>query len=188
MRLNPLCAGPVTVQMMLISNPSLIVAESQPITLVVPTGVGSTAPCDPYLNAMFFDGTGYIFTGTELVNNGAFSTSSATATPSVVTVGVIPAQSSQGSNWTLSFATPSGTGALHEQVYATAARYPFQTGSNAGLSVTGSGRGCNTDSGKFEIQHMVVANNQVTEFLATFEQHCEQQTADVLRGCIKYTR
>jgi hypothetical protein len=33
-----------------------------------------------------------------------------------------------------------------------------------------------------------MTSGQVSEFVATFEQFCEQQPSNVLRGCIHYTR
>lgn len=184
---NPMCAGPAKLEMRLNNNPTQVVAESQTFTLVAPMGVGTTAPCDPYPNALFFDGTGYIFTGTQLVTNGTFQ-SSAGAAPTVISVSIDPTLSSQGSWWTADFAAPSGAGPLGVQVYPTAERYPFQPPGIAGLDVTGDGRGCNQSSGRFQVHHMAFANNQLSEFIVTFEQFCEKSPSNVLRGCLKYTR
>lgn len=185
---NSLCAGPAWIEMRLNSNPQQVVAQSQTFTLAAPAGVGSTAPCDPYPNALFFDGMGYIFTGTQLVTNGMF-TSSSTSTQTTVQINIDPTLSSQGSWWDARFAAPSGTGVLLEQVYPTAERYPFQPPGVAGLSVTGDGRGCNQSSGRFQIHRLSYnATGQLSEFLATFEQLCEKNASNVLRGCVKFTR
>lgn len=184
---NAACAGPAKLEMRLSSNPLQLVAESQTFTLVAPMGVGTTAPCDPYPNALFFDGTGYIFTGTQLVTNGMFTTNAGSA-PTVVTISIDPTVASQGLWWTADFAAPSGSGPLAVQVYPNATRYPFQAPGVAGLDVTGDGRGCNQSSGRFQVHRLAFANSQLSEFIATFEQFCENSPSNVLRGCVKYTR
>ncbi len=185
---NAQCAGPATVELRLGSNLQQVLAESQPFTLVAPSGVGSTAPCDSHPNALFFDGMGYVFTGTQLVTNGTFNTL-ANGMPAVVSITIDPALSAQGSNWRTEFAAPAGTGPLAVQVYPTAERYPFMSPQSAGLSVTGSGRGCNQASGRFEVHQLAFnAGGQLSGFLATFEQFCEKEPSNVLRGCVKFTR
>jgi hypothetical protein len=185
---NPLCVGPAQIELRLASAPTVVVANSQEFTLVAPPGVGTTAPCDPYPNALFFDGSGYIFTGTQLVTLGMFSASNSTATH--VTINVDPSMSTQGLWWYCDFAAPSGAGPLAEQVYSMASRYPFQPPGVAGLSVTGDGRGCNQSSGRFQVHHLVndPMTGQLSEFTATFEQFCENSQTNVLRGCVKFTR
>jgi len=182
------CVGTARVQMRLASAPTAVVAESQEFSLVAPAGVGSTAPCDPYANALFFDGSGYIFTGTQTVTVGSFSSSSQGTPPTMVHIAVTPSMSSQGAWWDVYLAAPSGSGPLIAQVYPTAERWPFQPPGVAGLSVTGDGRGCNTSSGRFQVHRLVADGGQVDELEATFEQFCEKQRANVLRGCVKYTR
>ena len=71
-------------------------------------------------------------------------------------------------------------------VYENAARFPFQDPSQPGLSVSGDGRGCNTLTGRFEVNQVVYgANNEIDAFWATFEQHCEG-AAPALRGEIRF--
>jgi hypothetical protein len=185
---NPLCAGSVEAQLFLASAPAAPVAVSAPLMVVAPMGVGSTAPCDPHSDALFFDGQGYIFTGTQVVTVGAFSgTAGSGSPPTLVSIGVMPTLSSQGRWWTADFAAPTGQ-PLREQVYPMAERYPFMPPGVAGLDVTGDGRGCNRSSGRFQVHRLVVTNGQVDAFTATFEQFCEQVPTNVLRGCVKFTR
>jgi len=185
---NAACAGPVTVTLALASAPGTVLAESQPLFLEPPMAVGTTSNCDPFANALFFDGQGYIFTGRQTVSTGTFTANSTGAPPTVVRVSVAPASSSQGLWWDATFAAPSGAGPLAVQVYPTAERYPFQPPGAAGLDVTGDGRGCNQSSGRFQVHRLTVDAGQVTEFLATFEQLCEKSPTNVLRGCVKYRR
>lgn len=182
------CAGTAKLELRLTADPLVIVAESELFTLIAPPGVGSTAPCDPSPNALFFDGMGYIFTGTQLVTQGTFSPNTASGSGNVISFSINPSSSTQGQWWSVDFAAPSGAGPLAPQVYPMAERYPFQAPGSAGLDVTGDGRGCNQSSGRFEIHKLTISNGQLTEFLATFEQFCEKQQSNVLRGCVKYTR
>jgi len=92
--------------------------------------------------------------------------------------------------WYLDFAAPNKQ-FLTPGVYSGAARFPFQTTAQPGLSVYGDGRGCNTSIGSFEVKEVVYAPGQagadgtVLSFRATFEQHCEGWAA-AARGEIRY--
>lgn len=81
--------------------------------------------------------------------------------------------SEPGSWWNLYFVAPEGA-ALQAGEYSGATRYPFQSPTTPGLSVSGSGRGCNTLSGSFEVLEIsFAADGSVERFAASFEQHCE---------------
>lgn len=74
--------------------------------------------------------------------------------------------------WTLSFAAP-GDVLLAPGAYENATRFPFQSPTNPGLSVSGMGRGCNTLTGRFVIHEVVYTQtNDIASFAADFEQHC----------------
>ncbi len=55
-----------------------------------------------------------------------------------------------GGFWYLDLAAPQGQ-PLVPGVYEGAARYPFQSPSQPGLSFVGDGRGCNTVTGRFQV-------------------------------------
>jgi hypothetical protein len=75
--------------------------------------------------------------------------------------------------WQLSFAAP-GNVALVPGVYDGATRFPFQSPTAPGMSVSGEGRGCNTLTGRFEVLEAIYSSSGgVDRFAATFEQHCE---------------
>lgn len=138
-------------------------------------------------NTLVFDGSGYVFTGHQLVTAGTFT--SAGTNLSVVSVHVVPSSTTQGLWWDLDFAAPADAGALTVGSYPVASRYPFQPPTIAGLSVSGDGRGCNLSSGHFEV--LTLARDDaglVTDFQATFEQLCENQPSNVLRGCVRFVR
>lgn len=86
-----------------------------------------------------------------------------------------------GAWWSLDLAAPKGK-VLAPGTYSGATRYPFNKAADPGLSVAGSGRGCNQSSGSFVIASLVRGpGGYVQKLDATFEQHCENGTA-ALRG------
>jgi Subtilase family/Bacterial pre-peptidase C-terminal domain len=86
--------------------------------------------------------------------------------------------------WYLDFAAP-GDAELTLGVYPNATRFPFQSATAAGLSVTGEGRGCNESVGRFVVRDVVYAQDGTpTTFAADFEQHCEGW-APALYGSIR---
>jgi hypothetical protein len=88
-------------------------------------------------------------------------------------------------NWTLVFSAPSNA-LLAAGTYSGAARYPFQLSSQPGLSITGDGRGCNTDSGSFTINQVTYdGSGHVLTFYADFTQVCDNDTGS-LTGSIRY--
>ena len=86
--------------------------------------------------------------------------------------------------WFLDFAAP-GAVPLVPGVYEGATRYPFQSPTEPGLSVSGDGRGCNTLTGRFIVLEAVYVGTTVDAFAADFEQHCEG-AEPALFGSIRY--
>jgi hypothetical protein len=88
-----------------------------------------------------------------------------------------------GDWWYLDLQAPQGQ-TLTAGQYTGATRYPFNTATEPGLSLTGNGRGCNTVTGSFTINDIVFGPNGYVQTLdATFEQHCEGGTA-AARGSV----
>ena len=99
---------------------------------------------------------------------------SQTGAPNHVTVRVtnFPA----GWWWAVDLAAPKGQ-PLKVGVYEAARRWPFQPDTQPGLNFSGTGRGCNTLTGRFEITDLLFGpSNTVDRLRATFEQHCEGQS------------
>lgn len=82
--------------------------------------------------------------------------------------------------WDARFQAPTGQILLPGKTYTGATRWPFNSG-NAGLDVSGSGRGCNTLTGQFTVHEAAYDNGILTGFRISFEQHCEGGTP-ALRG------
>lgn len=85
--------------------------------------------------------------------------------------------------WSLDFAPPKG-GSLTVASYNSARRYPFQPDDLPGLSFGGTGRGCNTSTGRFVIKELRVSAGNVQRLSAEFEQSCDGQSAG-LRGRVE---
>ncbi len=181
---QPSCKGTFTVELALAKDPKVVVASSDIVELVTPTGVGSPAPCLLGGDTLYFDGDAgdYIHPGKDTINAGSWS---ASGSDFLVSVNVNPSNSKQGSYWSLQFSSNKLNKALNAQVYEGAERYPFEPPGKPGLSITGSGKGCNTLSGRFQIHELTSLNGTITGFTATFEQHCEKGAA-ALRGCVHY--
>lgn len=87
--------------------------------------------------------------------------------------------------WSVDFAAPSGQ-PLVVGTYTGAARFPFQSPSQPGLSISGDGRGCNTLTGSFTVLEISYgADSNIASFDATFEQHCEG-VIPALRGEFRF--
>ena len=76
--------------------------------------------------------------------------------------------------WSAAFETKNGVDFASGQAFTGAVRYPFND-TNAGLSISGEGRGCNMLTGSFQVQRAVFEpdGGDIARFSATFEQHCE---------------
>jgi len=86
--------------------------------------------------------------------------------------------------WYIDFSAP-GQQRLAVGLYNGALRFPFE-GTQAGLSLYGDGRGCNTLTGTFEVKEVVYGSgSDVLSFRASFEQHCEGWTV-AARGEVRY--
>jgi hypothetical protein len=87
--------------------------------------------------------------------------------------------------WSLDLVPPSGA-SLVPGIYLNAARYPFQSSTQPGLSFSGQGRGCNMVTGSFTVlEANYDANGNVVNFAADFIQYCDSTTAAV-NGSIRY--
>jgi hypothetical protein len=99
--------------------------------------------------------------------------------------GVSVTFSGSGGFWSLDFAAP-GPVPLVPGMYEAATRWPFQSATEPGLSVSGEGRGCNQLTGRFVVLEAVYgASDDVERFAADYEQHCEGGTP-ALFGSVRY--
>ena len=181
---NAGCTGDFQVTLALGSAPNSPVASSWPLTLQAPAGVGSAAPCLAGGNILFFDGdsSDYIHPGTDTIT---LATWTPYASSTDVRIHVVPSSSAQGLWWDPEFSTAQLGQAMAVQVYDDAERAAFAPPGHPGIDINGDGRGCNTITGKFQVEDIQWSGSTLTSFTATFEQHCEG-LAPALRGCIHY--
>lgn len=100
-----------------------------------------------------------------------------------VNVSVTNFSVSDGWSWYLDLAAPRGQ-QLTNGVYEGARRYPFQPETQPGLSFSGTGRGCNTLTGRFVVSDISIGpDNTVQRLTAAFDQNCEG-ASPTLRGRI----
>lgn len=141
------------------------------------------APVHAQTTALFFDSQpgDYIGQGLQRTYTPADGTFDIASWDGGVTVGVTgPAFSFW---WTLDFSAANGA-PLAVGSYGAAERYPFTEGN--GLSVSGSGRGCNRLTGRYVVREITRASDgTVSAFAADFEQHCDDDDA-ALFGAIRY--
>jgi hypothetical protein len=89
--------------------------------------------------------------------------------------------SGRGDWWGLEFRAPSN-GVLRVGKFLNAERAPFVTGKAPGLDIDGSGRGCNTLTGQFDVTSARwTSSGEIVTIDVAFEQHCEGGTP-ALRG------
>ncbi len=93
-----------------------------------------------------------------------------------------------GGNWLLELASPAGR-TLIPGLFENAVRYPFQNANQPGLTLSGNGRGNNTNSGFFEILGAKYAASGAPNFIdVTFTQFDEQNPANWTKGELLYRK
>ena len=91
----------------------------------------------------------------------------------------------QVADFSLQFSAP-GSRPLSVGHYESATRFPFQKASEAGLNVSGCGRGCNRLRGSFDILEIEYGPKGPTRFAADFVQFSEARESTPLRGSIRF--
>ncbi|HTX31471.1 MAG TPA: hypothetical protein VMD09_08795 [Solirubrobacteraceae bacterium] len=126
----------------------------------------AVAQADPVTDVTMYSDTGdYIGQGEQQVFTPANSTIGVAGDSSDFTVSV--------GGYTMEFAAPQGQ-TLQTGVYDGAARASFRTGPEPGIDISGDGRGCDTDQGRFEIKDIAFNTSGVPDRLwLVYEQHCE---------------
>lgn len=90
------------------------------------------------------------------------------------------------SGFTATFKAPTGEQLVTGKRFPGATRYPFNSATRPGLSVSGNGRGCNTLTGWFEVKEALYdGSGQPARIAIDFKQNCEGGTAALI-GAIRY--
>ena len=88
-------------------------------------------------------------------------------------------------SWYLDFGSPS-TVKFGRGEYDGAQRTPFRSPTRPGIDVSGDGRGCNTDTGRFLVSDFALnTDGTIARLAIDFEQHCEGATP-ALYGSFRY--
>src|SRR4051794_31323436 len=146
------------------------------VTLGVLLGAPSSAAAATATSVVMYSDAGdYIGGGQHRLYTPANSSITVSGGSEEVDVNVSGGPS--GDYFTLDFAAPPGQ-ALAPGVYTDAQRAPFRTAGHPGIDIYGSGRGCNEDSGQFEVKDIATdSSGNVTRLWLVYEQHCEGGTA-----------
>lgn len=88
--------------------------------------------------------------------------------------------------WQGDFQAMSGLSQLQVGYYGNLQRYPFHNPVRGGLNWYGQGRGCNTLTGWFVVDHVTYSDSRLTALDLRFEQHCEGG-GPALRGALHWT-
>jgi len=87
--------------------------------------------------------------------------------------------------WFLDFGPPTAM-KFTKGEYEGAQRFAFHSPTRPGIDVSGDGRGCNRDAGRFLVSELVFAQDGTVDRLAIdFEQHCEG-SPPALYGSVRY--
>jgi hypothetical protein len=87
--------------------------------------------------------------------------------------------------WTLDFGTPS-TVKFGRGEFDNAQRTAFRSPTRPGIDVSGDGRGCNIDAGRFMVSDFALnTDGTIARLGIDFEQHCEAATP-ALYGSVRY--
>ncbi|MCP4367506.1 MAG: hypothetical protein GY797_05220 [Deltaproteobacteria bacterium] len=86
--------------------------------------------------------------------------------------------SANGDDWSFSLAAPKGE-KFKKKVYMNVARYPFQEDNQAGLDVSGAGRGCNDIQGEFEIDSIKYTGSIPSYISLSYMQKCDDEEATI---------
>jgi hypothetical protein len=87
--------------------------------------------------------------------------------------------------WSLEFQAPRGASFATPARFAGATRYPFNSATEPGLSVSGEGRGCNQLTGWFEVvESLFDASGALARLALDFRQNCDN-AAGSLYGAVR---
>jgi hypothetical protein len=142
--------------------------------------LGGSAPAraaagSPEYVVMYSDGE-WVGGGIQRQFDSGNAQISVSGSAAYVTVGV--AGGTSGDYYDLDFAAPPGQVLAPGGIYTNAQRAPFREPGHAGIDISGSGRGCNEDTGLFEVKDIATdAGGAVSRLWIVYEQHCEGGTA-----------
>ncbi len=153
------------------------------IVLVVSlTSIASASTPQTFLTLISQPGD-YVGQGTTETYTPADGPFSVTNTPDSVSISFHTP--SYSDFWTLQFGAPTSQKFGHGE-YEGAQRTAFRSPTRPGVDVSGDGRGCNTDAGRFLVTDFALnTDGTVARLAIDFEQHCEG-AVPALYGSLRY--
>jgi hypothetical protein len=140
------------------------------IAMLLPVSSASASGTQETFVTMISSGGDYIGAGVNRVYQPGNASIGLSGSPAYVTVSV--SGGNQGDDFSLDFAAPPGE-TLHVGSYERAQRASFRESGRPGIDISGDGRGCNTDSGRFDVKEISTVGSTVTSLWIVYEQHCE---------------
>jgi hypothetical protein len=141
------------------------------LTALVAGAAPAGATGSPSYVVMYSDTGDYIGGGVQRVFDSANAAIAVSGSPGYLTVSV--SGGTLGDYYDFDFAAPPGQVLVSGGVYVDAQRAPFREAGHPGIDISGSGRGCNTDSGLFEVKDIAVSGGAISRLWIVYEQHCE---------------
>jgi hypothetical protein len=88
-----------------------------------------------------------------------------------------------GTSWDFEFAPPPGQRFVPGGIYTGIQRATSRTAGHAGIDISGDGRGCNDDSGEFEVRDVAYgADGNVTRLDVVFIARCDESQTGAMWG------
>jgi len=154
---------------------------------VVFAGLAAAAPASAADGFTYFQMRGDV--GDYIAGPTDYSYFAPTATiGATLTTGSAFVSVREGSHWWyIDVRAPQGEEFVAGTTYNDAQRASFAVAPHPGLDIYGDGRGCNTVSGSFTVLEYEkdAGTGDVTRFVATFEQHCDEGTP-AARGTVAW--
>jgi IPT/TIG domain len=141
-------------------------------SLVLGGGAATATPTTVAYVVMYSDTGDYIGGGTQREFDPGNASIAVGGSASYLTVSVDGGTS--GDYYDLDFAAAPGDILTSGGIYTDAQRAPFREAGHPGIDIYGSGRGCNTDTGMFEVKDIATDSvGAVSRLWIVYEQHCE---------------
>jgi hypothetical protein len=151
----------------------VIVLAAAAMAAAVLPAIAQASPSNSVV--MFSDPGDWVGGGAQRVYHSGNASITLSGGPGYVTVHV--SGGNFGDYFDLDFAAPPGH-TLAPGYYVDAQRAPFREAGRPGIDISGSGRGCNTIEGLFEVRDIAVnQSGVVTRLWILYEQHCEGGTS-----------
>ncbi|MFI5298475.1 MAG: hypothetical protein ACHREM_10275 [Polyangiales bacterium] len=184
---TPTCEGAFAITLALAADPTHPVASSVPLSIVAPSGVGSVDACAGPGTVAFLSGdaTDFVHPGNETVSSGGTWSVSTLFGGEEFMIDFEGSDPTVGAFWMFEFGTNAIPAPFAVGTYTNAERAPFASAGHPGIDISGDGRGCNTDSGQFQVHEVTFDGTTLKSLLISFEQHCEGASS-TLRGCLRY--